>query len=149
MARVFTYTGRTWRGRIITGEMEAPNREAVVATLRKQRVLATSVKPKAKDIEIPGFGTRVTDREIAIFPRQFATMIDAGLPLVQCLEILGGQQANKVFRRTLQEVQKAVEGGSTFAAALRQNPKVFNNLYVNMVEAGEAGGILDTILNRL
>jgi type IV pilus assembly protein PilC len=149
MARVFTYTGRTWRGRIITGEMEAPNREAVVATLRKQRILATSVRPKAKEIEIPGLGARVTDREIAVFTRQFATMIDAGLPLVQCLEILGSQQANKVFRRTLGEVQKEVEGGSTFAAALRLHPKVFNNLYVNMVEAGEAGGILDTILNRL
>ena len=148
---VFAYSGRTRTGQNISGEMEAPNREAVVAQLRRQQVLATSVKAKAKDIEItiPGFGGKVGDREIALVTRQLATMIDAGLPLVQCLDILAQQQDNKTLKKTLNDIRENVEGGSTFSAALRKHPKVFNTLYTNMVEAGEAGGILDTILNRL
>jgi type IV pilus assembly protein PilC len=146
---VFVYTGRTRGGQILTGEMEAANREAVVARLRTQQVIATSVRAKAKDIVIPGFGGGVSEKEIVVFTRQFATMIDAGLPLVQCLEILASQQENKIFKKTLMEIRQSVEGGSTFAAALKQHPKVFTSLYANMVEAGEAGGILDTILNRL
>src|SRR5512135_323619 len=146
---VFIYTGRTRGGQTLTGEMEAANREAVVAKLRTQQVIATSVRAKAKDIVIPGFGGGVTEKDIVIFTRQFATMIDAGLPLVQCLEILASQQENKVFKKTLMEIRQSVEGGSTFAAALKQHPKIFSSLYANMVEAGEAGGILDTILNRL
>jgi len=131
--------------------MEASTREAVVAHLRRQQIMATSVKPKARPLEIaiPGFGGRVGDKDIAVFTRQFATMIDAGLPLVQCLEILASQQENKTFKKTLIEIRQDVEGGSTFAAALKKHPKVFSSLYANMVEAGEAGGILDTILNRL
>jgi len=146
---IFVYTGRTRGGQTITGEMEAGNRETVVARLRSQQVIATAVRAKPRDITIPGFGTKVTDRDIVVFTRQFATMIDAGLPLVQCLEILASQQDNKVLKKTLTEIRQAVEGGSTFAAALKQHPKVFSSLYANMVEAGEAGGILDTILNRL
>jgi type IV pilus assembly protein PilC len=146
---VFVYTGRTRAGQTLTGEMEAATREAVVAKLRTQQVMATSVRPKPRDITIPGFGGGVSDKEIVIFTRQFATMIDAGLPLVQCLEILASQQENKVFKKALTEIRMSVEGGLTFAASLKQRPKIFSSLYANMVEAGEAGGILDTVLNRL
>jgi type IV pilus assembly protein PilC len=146
---VFVYTGRTRSGQTITGEMEAPTRDAVVAKLRTQQVIATNVRGKPRDITIPGFGGGVEEKEIVVFTRQFATMIDAGLPLVQCLEILASQQDNKVFKKALTEIRQSVEGGLTFAAALKQHPKIFTSLYANMVEAGEAGGILDTILNRL
>jgi type IV pilus assembly protein PilC len=129
--------------------MEAPNREAVVAKLRRQQVMATSIKPKARDIQIRGFGGKVGDRDLAIVTRQLATMIDAGLPLVQCLDILGQQQEKKVFKKTLQDIRQDVEGGATFSAALKKHSQIFSTLYTNMVEAGEAGGILDTILNRL
>ncbi len=146
---VFVYTGRTRAGHTITGEIEAATREAVVARLRTQQIIATAVRPKPKDITIPGFGGRVSEKELVVFTRQFGTMIDAGLPLVQCLEILASQQENKTFKKTLTEIRQSVEGGLTFAAALKQHPKVFSPLFANMVEAGEAGGILDTILNRL
>ena len=146
---VFVYTGRTRGGQTITGELEAANREAVVARLRSQQVIATVVRGKPREITIPGFGGGVTEKDIVIFTRQFATMIDAGLPLVQCLEILSSQQENKVFKKALIEIRGAVESGATFAAALKAHPKVFTSLYANMVEAGETGGILDTILNRL
>ena len=146
---VFVYTGRTRGGQTITGEMDAPTREAVVAKLRSQQIVATAVRTKPRDITIPGFGGGVNEKEIVVFTRQFATMIDAGLPLVQCLEILASQQENKVFKKALTEIRTSVEGGLTFAAALKQHPKIFSSLYANMVEAGEAGGILDTILNRL
>jgi len=146
---VFVYTGRTRSGQTITGEMEAATREAVAAKLRTQQIIATNVRGKPRDITIPGFGGGVDEKEIVIFTRQFATMIDAGLPLVQCLEILASQQENKVFKKALTEIRQSVEGGLTVAAALKQHPKIFTSLYANMVEAGEAGGILDTILNRL
>ena len=146
---VFVYTGRTRGGQTITGEMDAGNREAVVAKLRSQQIIATAVRPKPRNITIPGLGGGVGEKDIVVFTRQFATMIDAGLPLVQCLEILASQQENKVFKKALTEIRQSVEGGLTFAAALKQHPKVFTSLYANMVEAGEAGGILDTILNRL
>ncbi len=146
---VFSYSGRTRTGQLISGQMEAASRDVVVAKLRSQQILATSVKAKARDIEINIFGSGISEKEIAIFTRQFATMIDAGLPLVQCLEILASQQDNKAFKKVLTDIRGSVEGGTTFAAALRRHPKVFSDLYVNMVEAGEAGGILDTILNRL
>ncbi|MFN3477534.1 MAG: type II secretion system F family protein, partial [Candidatus Methylomirabilales bacterium] len=146
---VFVYSGRSRTGQLVTGEMEASSREAVVAQLRRQQIMATKVQPKAKAIQLPAFGGKVKDKDLAVFTRQFATMIDAGLPLVQCLEILASQQENKIFKKTLQEIRQDVEGGSTFAAALKKHPKVFTELYANMVEAGEAGGILDTILNRL
>lgn len=146
---IFVYTGRTRGGQTVNGEMEAATREAVIARLRTQQIAATNVRTKPKDITIPGFGGRVDEKEIVIFTRQFATMIDAGLPLVQCLEILASQQENKIFKKALVAIRQSVEGGMTFAAALKQHPKVFTSLYANMVEAGETGGILDTILNRL
>ena len=148
---VFAYSGRTRQGQSVNGEMEASNTEAVVATLRKQQIITTSVRPKPKDIEIsiPGFGGKVSEKDVAIFTRQFSTMIDAGLPLVQCLEILASQQDNKTFQKVLVRIRQDVEGGATLAAALKKEPKTFSDLYANMVEAGEAGGILDTILNRL
>jgi type IV pilus assembly protein PilC len=131
--------------------MEASNPEAVVSTLRRQQIITTSVKAKARDIQIsiPGFGGKVSEKEVAIFTRQFSTMIDAGLPLVQSLEILASQQDNKAFQKVLVQIRQDVEGGATLAAALKKQPKTFTDLYANMVEAGEAGGILDTILNRL
>ncbi len=148
---VFAFSGRTRTGQTISGEMEAPSREAVVAQLRRQQVLATSIKPKARDIQIsiPGFGAKANEKDLAVITRQLATMIDAGLPLVQCLDILAQQQEKKFLKSTLQDIRQDVEGGSTFSAALKKHPKVFSGLYTNMVEAGEAGGILDTILNRL
>jgi len=148
---VFAFSGRTRTGQTISGEMDAPNREAVVAQLRRQQVMATSVKPKASDVQIriPGFGGTVNERDLAVVTRQLATMIDAGLPLVQCLEILASQQENKLLKKTLHDIRQDVEGGATFSAALKRHPKIFGALYTNMVEAGEAGGILDTILNRL
>jgi len=148
---VFTYSGRTRTGQTINGEMEAASREAVVAQLRRQQVMATAVTAKARDIDlkVPGLGAKVGDRDLAVVTRQLATMIDAGLPLVQCLDILSQQQEKKVFKKVLHDIRTAVEGGATFSAALKQHPKIFSTLYTNMVEAGEAGGILDTILNRL
>ncbi len=146
---IFVYSGRTRGGQTIAGEMEAATREAVVARLRSQQVIATAVRAKPKAVSLLGLGGSVTEKDIVVFTRQFATMIDAGLPLVQCLEILASQQENKLFKKVLIEIRQSVEGGSTFAAALKQHPKVFSSLYANMVEAGEAGGILDTILNRL
>jgi len=148
---VFTYSGRTRQGQVVSGEMEANNPEAVVATLRRQQIITTSVRAKPRDIviSIPGFGGKVSEKEIAIFTRQFSTMIDAGLPLVQCLDILASQQDNKTFQKVLTQIRQDVESGSTLASALKNQTKYFSHLYCNMVEAGEAGGILDTILNRL
>ena len=133
------------------GTMEAPNPEAVHASLRRQGLNPTRVKAKPKEIKIniPGFSEKVKDRDIVIFTRQFATMIDAGLPLVQCLEILSSQADNKTLGKTLGTVQNDVEGGAAYAEALDKHHKIFDELYVNMVAAGETGGILDTILNRL
>lgn len=146
----FEWTGKNRQGTIQKGQLAANSREEVIALLRKENILVTSVQQKAKDLKIPGFGGgKVSDKDIVIFTRQFATMIDAGLPLVQCLEILSAQCENPVLAKAVGEVRGDVEGGSTYADALRKHPKVFDDLYVNMVAAGEAGGILDTILNRL
>jgi type IV pilus assembly protein PilC len=134
------------------GEMEAANEAAVRTQLRRQQILATKIQAKPKDI-LKGLTflkrKKAKEKEIVIFTRQFATMIDAGLPLVQCLEILSSQQTNVYFKEILLKVKGDVEAGSTFADALRKHPNVFNDLYSNLVAAGEAGGILDTILNRL
>ncbi|NOY54065.1 MAG: type II secretion system F family protein [Deltaproteobacteria bacterium] len=148
---VFKYAGKTSSGGIKKGVIEAASRDAAVAILRQQGVRTTSIKPKPKDIEIkiPGLGGGVKEAEIVIFTRQFATMIDAGLPLVQCLDILSAQTENKNFAKVISAVKQDVEDGSTYADALRKHPNIFSDLYVNMVEAGEVGGILDTILNRL
>src|SRR3989344_5695588 len=148
----FTYEGKTLSGEPRKGEIEAANLAVASATLRRQQIIISKVAEKKTGgfaLKIPGLGGKVTTKEIVIFTRQFATMIDAGLPLVQCLEILSNQQQNQLFKTTLTEVKKSVEGGSTFADALRKHPKIFDDLYVNLVAAGEVGGILDTILNRL
>lgn len=151
MATTFVWSGRTRQGDTQKGELVAKTREDVIAQLRKQNIMATSVQPKPSErkLGLPGFGGGVGDKDIVIFTRQFSTMIDAGLPLVQCLEILSNQTENKVLAKTIGQVRSDVESGSTYADALRKFPKVFDDLYVNMVAAGEAGGILDTILNRL
>jgi type IV pilus assembly protein PilC len=117
--------------------------------LRRQQITATKMSEKGKEFNLPTFGGSVSAKELAVFTRQFSVMIDAGLPLVQCLEILAGQQENMLFQKVLTGTRSAVEGGATLSAAMRQFPKVFDALYVNMVEAGETGGILDTILQRL
>src|SRR3990170_1803395 len=127
----------------------AENKQALQAMLRRERVTPVTIKEKGKEFAFPTFGGGVSAKELAIFTRQFSVMIDAGLPLVQCLEILGGQQDNRAFQKALLGVRASVEGGSTLANALRQHPKVFDDLYTNMVEAGETGGILDNILQRL
>lgn len=153
---VFVWEGRTAQGRIIKGDnLEAPSLEAALARLREQRIrpIPNRVREKGKGLEreisIPGFGDKVTTKDISLATRQLATMIDAGLPIVQCLDILAEQSENKMLRNTIATVRKDVEGGCTLADALRKHPKVFDDLYVNMVEAGEAGGILNTILNRI
>ena len=136
---------------MVTGQMEASTPQALAAQLREQRIMATSVreKPEPVRLRIPGFGGKVKDKELTVFTRQIATMINAGLPLVQSLEVLASQQPNKQFKRILTKIREDVEGGSTFAASLKQHPTVFTPLYMSMVEAGEAGGFLDTVLNRL
>ncbi len=151
MAVVYKYVGKTRAGVSQAGEVTAATREEAAVLLRRQNIVATSIKPKAAgfELKIPGFGGRIKDKDVVIFTRQFATMIDAGLPLVQCLEILTKQTENKTFAEIIGKVRTDVEGGSTFADALGKHPKGFNSLYVSMVRAGEAGGILDTVLNRL
>lgn len=152
MATVFKWAGKTRMGTIQSGEITAESRDEVVAYLRRQNILPTSisVKPRAISFKLPTLGAgKVKDKDIVVFTRQFSTMIDAGLPLVQCLEILSKQTENKALAKVINDVKVDVETGSTYADALKKHPRVFNELYVNMVAAGEAGGILDTILNRL
>lgn len=149
MATVFQWSGKTAKGTIESGEMSAGTKDEVIAQLRRKNIVATIVNEKAKKVGKISFGGRVKDKDIVVFTRQFATMIDAGLPLVQALEILSSQVENKTLSKTLQQVKADVESGATYADALRKHPRVFTELYVNMVAAGEAGGILDTILNRL
>jgi type IV pilus assembly protein PilC len=148
---VFRYTGKTRAGATQRGEIEANDRASATAVLRQRQILVTSIKAKPKElqIKIPGFGSKVTEQEVVVFTRQFATMIEAGLPLVQCLDILARQAENKEFARAIGQVKTDVESGDSFADALRKHPKIYSDFYVNMVEAGEAGGILDTILGRL
>jgi type IV pilus assembly protein PilC len=129
--------------------MTASNKTELQSLLRRQQITATRMSEKGKEFNLPSFGGGVDSKELAIFTRQFSVMIDAGLPLVQCLEILSSQQENKTFQKVLAGTRGSVEGGSTLSAAMKQYPKVFDPLYTNMVEAGETGGILDTILQRL
>jgi type IV pilus assembly protein PilC len=145
----FEWKGTGRNGQNAQGTLVADSKDAVVAMLRRQQVVVTAVKEKGKEIAVPKMGGKVPPQLIAIFTRQFSVMIDAGLPLVQCIEILGGQQENKNFKRALIAVRQDVESGSSLADAMRKHPKVFNDLFTNMVAAGEAGGILDTILQRL
>jgi type IV pilus assembly protein PilC len=146
---VFTYKGTNKAGATVSGELTATSKSDVQNQLRRQQITATKMSEKGKEFNLPTFGGGVDAKELAVFTRQFSVMIDAGLPLVQCLEILAGQQENKTFQKVLTATRESVEGGATLSAAMRQHPKVFDALYVNMVEAGETGGILDTILQRL
>ena len=150
MAIVFQWSGKTVRGTIETGEITAATKEEVIAQLRRRNITPTIITEKQKkSLFQMGFGGGVKDKDIVVFTRQFATMIDAGLPLVQALDILSTQVENKSLGKTLQDVKGDVESGATYADALKKHPRTFSELYVNMVAAGEAGGILDTILNRL
>jgi len=147
---VFTFTGTDSQGKRIAGERLADSKAAVTMQLRRERITPGAIKEKGKEFALPTFGTgKVPIKDTAVFFRQFSVMIDAGLPLVQCLEILAANQENQVFQKCLTGVRQSVEGGSTLSNAMRQYPKIFDDLTTNMVEAGEAGGILDTILQRL
>ncbi len=146
---VFTYRGTNRSGGSVAGEMTASSKAELQSLLRRQQITPTKMSEKGKEFNLPTFGGGVTAKELAVFTRQFSVMIDAGLPLVQCLEILASQQENKLFQKVLTGTRAAVEGGSNLSTAMKQYPKVFDPLYSNMVEAGETGGILDTILQRL
>jgi type IV pilus assembly protein PilC len=145
----FEWKGTARNGQTQTGVLVADSKDAVITMMRRQQIVVTAVKEKGKEIALPKFGGGVPAQSIAIFTRQFSVMIDAGLPLVQCLEILGGQQEHKVFKRTIITIRGDVEAGASLADAMRKHPKVFSDLFTNMIAAGEAGGILDTILQRL
>jgi type IV pilus assembly protein PilC len=145
----FVWKGKTRDGKAVAGERVADNKEAVMALLRREQILVSSVKEKGKEVALPKFGGGVSAKDLAIFVRQFSVMIDAGLPLVQCLEILGSQQESKTFAKILQQTRMDVEAGASLADAMRKHPKAFDDLFTNMIAAGEAGGILDTILKRL
>lgn len=146
----YVWNGKTRDGKRQKGELAAKNKDEVISIMRKQNIMITSVTTRSKKLSIKlPFGSKVGDKDIAVFTRQFATMIDAGLPLVQCLDILSKQADNKTFASAINEIRQDVEAGSTYADALKKHPAVFGDLYVNMVAAGELGGILDTILNRL
>lgn len=145
-----TYEWKGKRGDLVQGgTIVAESKEAARLKLRRQQIIVTQIKEKGKEIALPWFKAKVSDKDLAIFTRQFSVMIDAGLPLVQCLEIQAVQSENKVLQRVLSEVRNDVESGSSLADAMRKHPSVFDELFCNMVAAGEAGGILDTILRRL
>jgi len=146
---VYSYSGVNRGGTAVSGERQAASKAELQTLLRRENITINKMKEKGREFAMPTFGGGVSSKELAIFTRQFSVMIDAGLPLVQCLEILAGQQENKTFEKILTGVRSAVESGQTLSSAMRQYAKVFDPLYVNMVEAGETGGILDTILQRL
>src|ERR1700734_512203 len=146
---VFTYQGTNKAGTKVTGERTANTKDELKASLRREQINVSKLSEKGKEFSIPSFGSGVDSKELAIFTRQFSVMIDAGLPLVQCLEILAGQQENKTFQKILTGVRSSVEGGATLSTSMKAHEKVFDPLYYNMVEAGGTGGILDPILQRL
>jgi type IV pilus assembly protein PilC len=148
---VYVWAGRTRQGNTKKGVLEAVSEAAATAQLRAQGILPNKLKPKARDVEdlLPFLQPRIKTQDLVVFTRQFAVMIDAGLPLVQCLQLLGDQMENKTFKNVCRDIRTQVEQGSTFAESLARHPKVFSALFVNLVAAGEVGGILDTILNRL
>jgi type IV pilus assembly protein PilC len=147
---VFTFSGKDASGQKVSGERVAPNKQALGQQLRRERITPGAIREKGKEFVMPTFGSsKVKVKDVAVFFRQFSVMIDAGLPLVQCLEILAANQENPTFQKTLTGVRTTVEGGATLANAMRQYPNVFDDLTTNMIEAGETGGILDIILQRL
>jgi type IV pilus assembly protein PilC len=149
----FAYSGRTRGGETVTGERMADNADAAIAALRREQVLVTRIAPAkekaAAAVKKGKVGKKVNPKNLAVFTRQFSVMIDAGLPLVQCLEILGGQEEDKNFAETILATRSDVESGASLADAMKKHPKAFDPLFTNMIAAGEAGGILDTILKRL
>jgi type IV pilus assembly protein PilC len=145
----FVWKGRTRDGKTVSGERVGDTKAAVETALRREQIVVTSVKERGKDVALPRMGGSVPPKVLAVFTRQFSVMIDAGLPLVQCLEILSTQQEHKGFARILQQTRTDVEAGASLADAMRKHPKAFDDLFTNMIAAGEAGGILDTILKRL
>jgi len=145
----FEWKGRDRGGHPQGGVLVADSKDAVLGVLRRQQIVPITVKEKGKEIALPKLRRGIDEKTLAVFTRQFSVMIDAGLPLVQCLQILGEQQEHKAFQRVLLQVREDVESGSSLANAMKKHPQAFNELYVNMVAAGEAGGILDTILQRL
>ncbi|HVR95392.1 MAG TPA: type II secretion system F family protein [Thermoanaerobaculia bacterium] len=146
----FVWKGRTRAGQLQEGQLLADTRDAAVAVLRRQQIQITSIREKGREIKLlPKLPQGIGSKRIAIFTRQFSVMLDAGLPLVQCLEILGEQEENRTFQTIIQQVRSDVESGQSLADSMRKHPKAFDNLYVNMVHAGEQGGILDVILQRL
>ncbi len=149
MATTFVWKGNTPQGKALSGEMEAGSKEEVAGQLRKQRIKVKTIRPKPKSRWSMSFGSTVKVKDMSIFTRQFSTMINAGLPIVQCLDILSKQTENDTLRRVVTEVMLDVEGGNTLAAAMGRHKNVFSELYSNMVDAGESGGILDIILSRL
>ena len=148
---VYLWKGTTKKGEIKKGEMEAPDESAVRIQLRRQRIRPGSIKKKPKDLleNIPFLQQKVKEKDIVVFSRQFATMINAGLPIIQCLELLGAEEQNKTFAKIIKSIKEDIEGGSSLSDALKKHQDVFNDLFINLVAAGEAGGILDVILNRL
>lgn len=148
---VYVWKGKNSAGEKRKGEIEAPDQAAALAQIKRLRIADLVIKEKPKDLfeNVAFFKPKVTGKDVVIFTRQMSTMIDAGLPLVQCLEILEKQQANPTFKKVLGEIRMDVESGSTLADAMRKHPKAFDKLFTNMIEAGETGGILDTILSRL
>ncbi len=146
---VYVYRGTDRSGAAVSGEQTANSKTELMNQLKRQQIKVSKLSEKGKEFNIPTFGGGVNAKELAVFTRQFSVMIDAGLPLVQCLEILAGQQENKIFQNVLTATRASVEGGATLSAAMRKHEKTFDALYVNLVEAGETGGILDTILQRL
>jgi type IV pilus assembly protein PilC len=145
----YAWKGRNRAGLIKEGVLVADSKEVALASLRRQNIVVTGIRERGKEISLTKMGRKVPPKTLAVFTRQFSVMIDAGLPLVQCIEILANQQEHKNFQKILLQVRQDVEAGSTLADAMRRHPKAFDSLYVNMVAAGEAGGILDTILQRL
>jgi len=148
---VYQWVGKNRNNEVQKGEIEAVSDEAVKAQLTRQRITPSKVKKKPKDLfeNVSFLQPKVKQRDVILFARQFSTMIDAGLPIIQCLDILCSQQSNTTFKKMLKEIKESVEGGATLAEALKKFPKQFDNLFVNMIAAGETGGILDTILRRL
>src|SRR5436305_2156271 len=152
----FSYAGRTRAGQTVTGERAADTMDAAVAALRREQIMVTRITPAKAKEEAAGkkekagkIGKKVAAKNLAVFTRQFSVMIDAGLPLVQCLDILGSQEEDKNFAAVILQTRSDVESGASLADAMKKHPKAFDPLFTNMIAAGEAGGILDTILTRL
>ena len=148
---IYKWVAETKKGKTIKGELEAADEKAAGLQLKRRNLKIKKIKPKPKDLfeNVSFMQPKVTNKDIVIFTRQFSTMIDAGLPLLQGLTILADQAENKTFKRILKEIVKDVEGGSSLAEAMGKHPKIFDSLFVNLIDAGEVGGILDTILQRL